>query len=348
MKCFFCINNKCYAKFYFLGLIMNGKIKAIIFLCIIICTSLIKLPTVANSNEPKVSVIIPIYNTASYLRECLDSVTNQTLKDIEIICVNDGSTDDSLRIILEYAQKDARIKVLNTKNKGASAARNSGLKISSGEYIAFIDSDDWLDLNTYEVSYEKAKQKDADILIFGEDKFSVVDKSYKNPFYALESSGSMLIWNKLYKRSFLVRNNLFFYEKAKCYNDECFNSVVFPKAFNIESISNKFYHYRRGRKGSLQTLTSSKGKIENAIIYAEYVCNNWRENNYIDKYGVYLLKKVSFMINRSIKKLENYNEKVFYTTKLIKILGSDIYNQKNINKLDEFTQSLLENWIQYV
>ena len=113
----------------------------------------------------KVSVIIPVYNVEPYLEKCLDSLINQTLKDIEIICINDCSTDNSLNILEQFKNKDERIKLINLKeNKGAAAARNEGLKIAKGEYLGFVDPDDYVDLNFYEELYKKAKQDDADIV----------------------------------------------------------------------------------------------------------------------------------------------------------------------------------------
>ena len=93
---------------------------------------------------PKISVIIPVYNVEKYLRECLDSLLNQTFKDIEIICVNDGSTDGSLNILNEYASKDSRFIIINQNNQGLSAARNNGLNVAKGDYVAFLDSDDYI------------------------------------------------------------------------------------------------------------------------------------------------------------------------------------------------------------
>jgi glycosyltransferase involved in cell wall biosynthesis len=98
-------------------------------------------------NSPKISVIIPVYNTEKYLRQCLDSVVNQTLKDIEIICINDGSTDNSLQILNEYANRDSRFIILQQKNAGSAIARNSGLRIVRGKYFAFIDADDFYPTN---------------------------------------------------------------------------------------------------------------------------------------------------------------------------------------------------------
>ena len=99
----------------------------------------------------KISAILPVYNVEQYIKDCLDSIINQTMDDIEIICVNDGSLDNSLQVLEEYAQKDARIKIISQENQGQGIARNNGLKIANGEYITFIDPDDWVDVDT--VSY---------------------------------------------------------------------------------------------------------------------------------------------------------------------------------------------------
>ena len=114
----------------------------------------------------KVSVVIPFYNVEDYLGECLDSIINQTLDDIEIICVNDGSTDDSLKIVEELATSDDRIKIFSQENQGASASRNHGVKKTHGDYIYFMDSDDILELNALEDLYDFSVSNDLDILIF--------------------------------------------------------------------------------------------------------------------------------------------------------------------------------------
>lgn len=116
--------------------------------------------------NPKVSVIIPVYNVEKYLRQCLDSVINQTLKDIEVICIDDGSTDSSLDILEEYLKSDDRIKLLLQENKHAGVARNKGLEIATGEFVHFLDSDDWIELDTYEKLYNLAKEKNADLIKF--------------------------------------------------------------------------------------------------------------------------------------------------------------------------------------
>ena len=112
-----------------------------------------------------VSIIVPVYNTEEYLQKCLDSLTNQTLKNIEIICVNDGSTDNSLKILQDNAIKDDRIKIINQENKKQGAARNAGMQIATGEYIGFVDSDDWVDFDFYEKLYSAAKKHNFDIAL---------------------------------------------------------------------------------------------------------------------------------------------------------------------------------------
>lgn len=115
-----------------------------------------------NELKPTISIIIPVYNVEKYLRQCLESLINQTYKEIEIICVNDESPDNSLEILNEYAKSDERIVIVNKKNEGVSAARNAGLKVAKGEYIMFVDSDDWVDLQMCEMMYEAAKKENAD------------------------------------------------------------------------------------------------------------------------------------------------------------------------------------------
>ena len=113
-----------------------------------------------------VSVIIPVYNVEKYLEECLDSVCNQTLANIEIICVNDGSTDGSVDILNAYAEKDDRIKIISQSNQGLGASRNNGLKASSGKYILFLDSDDYIDLTSLEKLVDNIVSNDSDMVLF--------------------------------------------------------------------------------------------------------------------------------------------------------------------------------------
>ena len=141
--------------------------------------------------KPKISIIVPIYNVEKYLGHCLESLLNQTMREIEIICVNDGSTDSSLDILQKYAWGDERIIVINQRNRGVSEARNVALRYVRGEYYMFVDSDDWLDLETCEVAYEHVVKKNADCLMFSYTKeftgHSVVNHIFDKDY---------IVWNE--------------------------------------------------------------------------------------------------------------------------------------------------------
>ena len=211
----------------------------------------------------KVSVIIPVYNVEKYLRECLESVINQTLKDIEIICVNDGSTDNSLEILKEYAQKDERIVVISQENSGVSIARNVALDCAKGEYVCFMDPDDlYPDNDVLEVLYNKAKENNVKICggEFSEFKENVIDL---NQNFDGVLSGYLFKKNEiiefddyqfdygftrfLYETKFLTDNNIRF-PNYKRYEDPVFfvNAMVLAKHFY--AVHKNVYAYRIGYK----------------------------------------------------------------------------------------------------
>lgn len=169
----------------------------------------------------KVSVIIPVYNVENYLKECLESIINQTLADIEIICVNDGSTDNSFSILNDFAQKDSRIKVINQQNQGQSAARNTAIKAAKGDYIAFVDSDDFISSDFLEKLYTAAIKENADIaaanvIYFEKGKYTkdnhISKQTFKTgikPITTIERkfkfSKAVVVWNKIYKRELILK-----------------------------------------------------------------------------------------------------------------------------------------------
>ena len=232
----------------------------------------------------KVSVIVPVYNVEEYVGECLDSLCSQTLKDIEIICVNDGSTDSSLKILREYEKKDSRVKVIDKANGGQSSAKNAGIEIARGKYLAFVDSDDFIDKDAYRFSYELAELYQTDILCFGWTCFpkdaggrqdcEPEGKIYTNWFKAKKQRESIRVWNKLYKRSLIMDNNFRFNVNIKCADDECFNLCVYPLAKKIVTIPNKFYHYRL-RQGSV-VFSGAKKMMVDYINVWKYVIKVWK------------------------------------------------------------------------
>ncbi len=201
---------------------------------------------------PKVSIIIPVYNVEKYLRECLDSVINQTLKDIEIIIVDDGSTDNSPEICDEYASKDNRIKVIHQKNQGLGEARNVGLRIASCDYIGFVDSDDYIDLDFYEKLYDAAIKKESEVTVARIKNF-YKNKNFVNLFYNLSDTSICLksvVWDSLYKKDFLNKNNIEF-PKNRIFEDVLFsfkvNCFVKKRFFYTDT----WYYRRKDREDSL-------------------------------------------------------------------------------------------------
>ena len=216
------------------------------------------------TSNVKVSVIVPVYNVEKYLRDCLDSVVNQTLEDIEIICVNDGSTDNSLAILEDYAEKDSRIRIINQENKGLGGARNTGLYNANGEYISFIDSDDWIEPNTFEESYNMSKDLDLDMLMFQMKFFNmeteeysenqntnieVIDNSFSGTVFNYKDVFDVLFKiphnsvNKLYKYSFLKDMKFKFLEGAY-YEDLASFFPLFLEAKKVSILKKQFYIYR--------------------------------------------------------------------------------------------------------
>ena len=209
--------------------------------------------------EIKVSVIVPVYNVKKYLRKCLDSIIGQTLKDIEIILVNDGSTDSSLSICEEYAEKDKRITLISKENRGPSHTRNTGLKTAKGEYISFVDSDDYIEENMLEKLYNLGQESSADIIFCNHDIISFntfKGKPYPYPtgktVYASEFAKNtnyflggniMTVWGKIYRRDFLSENNIFFNDNIRFYEDFPFSSLCMEKAESICGTDEVLYHY---------------------------------------------------------------------------------------------------------
>jgi len=229
-------------------------------------------------SKAKVSVIIPVYNMELFLRKCLDSVVNQTLKEIEIICVNDGSKDSSLEILQEYASKDKRIKIISKENGGQSSARNVGMKSASARFIGFVDADDWIEQDTYETALKCIKS--ADIAIFGINIVGDVmldRRKADEEYYRVKNSGlvelndrirlttDVSVWNKLFRRSIIEENKLEFPE-GKIYEDYSFYwyyIFLCKKAYFDKS---KKYNYLR-RDGS--TMCKTFGQTPRALEHLE-------------------------------------------------------------------------------
>ena len=237
--------------------------------------------------KPKVSVIIPVYNTEKYLRQCLDSVIHQSLREIEIICVDDGSTDSSARILEKYRAEDARIKMIHQGNAGLSAARNTGLRAARGEYVYFIDSDDYVETNALEFVYKEAKRDRLDILFFdGESFFDPpelksgfvgADCCYRpcefggvlsgtDMYVKMRAKGVFrpMVWLQLLRRQYLIEEKLTFREGI-LHEDILFTTCGTLQAKRVGHRNVQLYHYRR----RANSITGSKITFER--VYGKYV-----------------------------------------------------------------------------
>lgn len=226
----------------------------------------------------KISIIIPVFNSQRYIGRCIESILNQTHKDIEIVLVNDGSKDRSGELCEEYARRYAGVKVIHKQNEGPSSARNSGLGVITGDYVGFVDSDDWVEESMYKALLESACDDGSDVVCCG---YKVVDnnriKSYvpvcrKTKSYLLNKkehkelvyemfinsqNGLFCIWNKLYKASLILENHILFPEDKMLAEDCEFNLSILNKATKYTFIPNCYYNY------FMTTSSLTRGYIEN-------------------------------------------------------------------------------------
>ena len=287
-----------------------------------------------NESKIKVSVIIPVYKAEKYLPRCLDSVLNQTLKDIEIICVNDKSPDKCDKILENYAKKDKRIIVINhNENKGACAARNTGLNVAKGEYIRFCDDDDTMHPKACEISYKKAKAENADILYDGMSYEKVLEGPV---YYDVHWS----VWSGIYKRDFLNKNNLRFYEPIMQYGeDRLFNMVCIPKAKKIVCIKNKLYNYHCNTDGFSKDLKFRKEFPKKHSMAVRIVRENWSKEGYFDSNTV----KISFLkwaYSMNLWKNDKSANKMF-----VEAIGKDLLKDEVLNLLDKNTRDGIKKMI---
>ena len=247
----------------------------------------------------KVSIIVPVYNVEKYLRECLDSILNQTMKEIELICVDDGSTDSSMEILREYEKKDSRVIVLTQQNRGAGAARNKGLEIAQGEYLSFLDSDDFFAPGLLEEAYRKCKSVGAEICIYQVLRYDDVTKetkfdrgsfrreyapnknvfSYKDmPDHILDSFQNWA-WNKLISHELVKKNHIRFQEIFRT-NDLLFVASCMVLAERITLLDEKLVYYRVGMKNNCQA-TNFKHPLD--FLMAFYAVREFLEEKDIYK-----------------------------------------------------------------
>lgn len=218
----------------------------------------------------KVSVIIPVYNAEEYLEQCVGSVMNQTLQDIEILCVDDGSPDNSLEVLKRLQAKDDRIRIISQPNGGAGAARNNGLRHATGEYLSFLDADDFFEPNMLEEAVAAADQYRADFVVFNSDQYHMDKEKFVEvpwvlrtadippymPFSYRQLTDNVFktfvgwAWDKLYRRSFVMEHDIW-YQEQRTTNDMLFVFTALVTAKRIAIVNKVLAHQRRGGGASL-------------------------------------------------------------------------------------------------
>ena len=288
----------------------------------------------------KISIIVPFHNVEKYISKCLTSLMYQSLEDIEIICVNDASTDESKKIVQNYIENDKRIILLNIENmSGQSYARNLGLEIASGEYVGFVDSDDWVELDMFEKMYEKAKADDTDITMCQAQLYDDKEQRfYTDDYYSLkpledfkdsvftpdETKNQILninvvLWNKIYKREFLQETNVKF-QNGYIYEDLPFFFETYLKAQRINILWEAPYYYRQNR--SFSTMQNSDKKVYDRIPMVERTYN--------------VLKQASFFAEKKAEIVSWIIDDIFHRYTLLE----DKYYEDYFAKMKEFFQKI--------
>jgi glycosyltransferase involved in cell wall biosynthesis len=281
---------------------------------------------------PQISVIIPIYNAEKYLKRCLNSIVGQTLQDIEIILVDDGSTDNSRSICESYARDDSRITIISQTNKKQGAARNRGLEIANGRHIGFVDSDDFVDLSYFETLLKVAEKHHADVAMTSVVKVARYRQKYKwkiekeavyhtdfDKFVYCNQNKNAAPYNKIYKTELIKRHSLRFPENV-FYEDGPFSVMAIHYAQTLVTVPNINYYYTQNTTSTVNTRQTTKHKVD-AINAKKDILQFVREKklNLPSNTFCYTKKHIHIfgIVVYSIK--ENISSEIFYLFNIIPI-----------------------------
>ncbi|WP_434798704.1 glycosyltransferase family 2 protein [Terrisporobacter vanillatitrophus] len=318
--------------------------------------------------NPKISIIVPVYKVETYLNKCIDSILEQTFKDFELILVDDGSPDRCGNICDEYAKRDDRIVVIHKDNGGISSARNVGLDIARGDYIGFVDSDDWIDLNMYKILFDNIKIKNGDMCVcdykkvYSDNSLNIIEESNEHicetlskiealkKIYSNKSTQFIVVWNKLFKKTLF--DNLKF-EMNRIYEDAFIINELIYKSKKVIYLNNKLYNYRQ-REGSIMNSSCNIKELDSVYALSERVKFFYKlgDKYLINKSEVYYIEA---LLN-SYRQLELLKEQNFEKNKLIKdfkktikiysILNNKYFNTKEkiIISLMKYATNIYENY----
>jgi len=314
----------------------------------------------------KISVLIPVYNAETYLNEAIDSILNQTFKDFELICVNDGSLDNSLEILENYAKNDSRFKIISQENAGCGAARNLALDEASGDYIYFFDPDDYILPNTLEDLYSNAIANNSEIVVFKVARFRYKNEiDYSNPGFPLEKifknknfndftfnykeikkyvlNSSFAPWTKLYKREFLESYDDFRFDIGIAFDDTPFHVKTILRANKISFVPYLFYYYRFNPNSINNTASNGMDIFK----ICDLIENFLREENYfcefIEEFKLFKIHQIlTYMLSTDSEEYFQIAKKEFSEIHIGKNhkLNKYKFNRYNLvlktNTLEEF------------
>ena len=271
-------------------------------------------------SQPKVSIIIPVYNVEKYLERCINSLRNQSLEDIEIILVDDSSTDSSLQLCKTFAGEDSRIKVIHKENEGAGKARNVALSVATGKYIGFVDSDDYVEPDMFKTLYEKAEKYNSDLVMSGvmfvdgnmfSEAGECIRKAYfeKDTHFETEedlkklrmgivgalpedtddSKYGMSIWKNLFRHDIIKQNNLEFQSEREMLSEDALFMIDFISCIKkATGINEAFYNYCRN--GNSISKSYKKDRFEKSLVFVKEVEKRFEKDIKSEEYGIYIYR----------------------------------------------------------
>ncbi len=304
----------------------------------------------------KISVLVPIYNVEKYLQQCLESLVNQTLAEIEIICINDGSTDDSLDIIKDFAKKDERIVIIDKENSGYGDSMNQGLAKAKGKYIAIVESDDFIELDAMERLYGLAESYDAEV-VRANYFFNKNGKDALNAYVRPEDTGRVIdpkrniwifyeapaIWSAIYRRDFLSKHKIkFLPTPGASYQDTGFNFKVWVSAHRAVFTNDAFLHYRLDNESSS---VNNPGKVMNVVYEYAEIERYLRENDVFDDYAqVFIVAKFGAYFWNMCRLKSDLLKDFVHKVKT----EYDQYNNEGIIDLNNFGGAPQRNLLKYI
>ncbi|MDE5603883.1 MAG: glycosyltransferase [Helicobacter sp.] len=315
--------------------------------------------------KPKVTIIIPVYNVEQYLKQCLDSIINQTLKEIQILCINDGSTDGSLNILKEYANKDKRIQILNKENGGQGSARNLGIKFINAECVYFVDSDDWLEIDALEKLYNLLQKTNADIVLSGAIMYIQESEKYNSKHFATcyhRQDGEICDFTaikskiftriapffKFYRFSFLQT----LLENEKLYPEDILFEDVLPHikslllAKKITFLNQNKYFYRVRQNSTMTSQYSYNEGIFDSLIVVSQAQEFLSTHNFLkelkNEFFLFVCEHIQYHFNRCSKAFKPRFAK--RAKEYLATLDSSYFIDKNTLEFKEKTLKILDSY----